>query len=68
VSDEPKKGHPKATDAGLRLTDTRQTCLLSQDEKLLSVKRLLASLQRLSVGVIASVAQAEGKIQLLNVV
>jgi hypothetical protein len=40
----------------MRLTATRRMCLSSQNEKLLFVERLLASMQRLLVGVIASVA------------
>jgi hypothetical protein len=59
ASIEPKKGCPKAIDVGLRLTATRRTRLSSQDETLLSVERLLTTVQRLSVGVTASVAQDE---------
>jgi hypothetical protein len=59
ASVESKKGCPKAIDAGLRLTATQRTRLSGQDETLLSMERLLTTMQRLSIGVTASVAQDE---------
>jgi hypothetical protein len=68
ASIEPKKGCPEVTYAGLRLTATRWTRLLSHDETLLSVERLLTTVQHLSVGVTMSVILDEGIFQLPNVV